>query len=725
MGNINATKKNSTISNNSQIKIIVVDLDPQFNHAVNHHFQQVLLNFPDAPIQIEVRCGKLCQNVCFYSSTNVLLGETKQAKQTSTSASTAIIFGGNSAGVPSGNAQKSIQSTFPEAFEEIQLAIKEQYGSKWDQARWSTGDVYHSRDHDLITNNGNKSTLCLISATVFPRDATSELENTRLIFCNALKRALTCNKTRIITHGLGVFTGHPNPEAFGEAMSLGLADFIADTFGDNANGVGSGGSSSCSSSCSNDKTGGGSSNSNDYKKTNSYNTDTNSNTNSSFHQIANTTNTTSKTTSKTTPNTTTNTTTNTTNTTTTTTNDTTNDTTASKTNQILLICRDCTKQFEFTIKEQETYKQNGWTNKPGRCLTCRSLRAAKKLKTNTNNNNSNSKLQIDSEESTDSKVQNKIPRSNATGTRMGVVVALTTPSPLNDSQHLPSPLQQIQHKFSYDIKTYQFNLLLYQMFQLAKLPDGGYLPDLIDANNFKQISCTLSQLHKTLEHFVGRTNSSPFHKAWKSIMSPSSPWKGFDGDCKFKSMENRQDLFHSFQQTLHQFVRTVVAKVLNCGPDDILYQRKPTLRVVVPSVKAVGHPHVDYDYHHQPGEINIWIPVTNVYGTNTLYSESKPGQKDFKPFVCNNGEAVSFWGNQCTHYTVPNETDVTRVSLDFRVIEKKRFNTNFVDSRGMETYFRVGEYYKDSAESIDGKEVDGVEKEEEMEFLGSLMHEST
>ena len=413
-----------------------------------------------------------------------------------------------------------------------------------------------------------------------------------------------------------------------------------------------------------------------------------------------------------------------------TTNDTTNDTTASKTNEILLICRDCTKQFEFTIKEQETYKQNGWTNKPGRCLTCRSLRAAKKLKTNTNNNNSNFKLQIDSEESTDSKVQNKIPRSNATGTRMGVVVALTTPSPLNDSQHLPSPLQQIQHKFSYDIKTYQFNLLLYQMFQLAKLPDGGYLPDLIDTNNFKQISRTLSQLHKTLEHFVGRTNSSPFHKAWKSIMSPSSPWKGFDGDCKFKSMENRQDLFHSFQQTLHQFVRTVVAKVLNCGPDDILYQRKPTLRVVVPSVKAVGHPHVDYDYHHQPGEINIWIPVTNVYGTNTLYSESKPGQKDFKPFVCNNGEAVSFWGNQCTHYTVPNETDVTRVSLDFRVIEKKRFNTNFVDSRGMETYFRVGEYYKDSAESVDGKEVDGgggkeEEMEEEMEFLGSLMHEST
>ncbi len=40
----------------------------------------------------------------------------------------------------------------------------------------------------------------------------------------------------------------------------------------------------------------------------------------------------------------------------------------------ILVCRDCNKQFTFTIGEQEFYAQKGLQNEPRRCPECRSVR---------------------------------------------------------------------------------------------------------------------------------------------------------------------------------------------------------------------------------------------------------------------------------------------------------------------------------------------------------------
>ena len=99
--------------------------------------------------------------------------------------------------------------------------------------------------------------------------------------------------------------------------------------------------------------------------------------------------------------------------------------------------------------------------------------------------------------------------------------------------------------------------------------------------------------------------------------------------------------------------------------------------------------------------MNIWIPVTPTYGSNTLYAESSPGANDFEPFVCQPGEAVKFWGNQCLHHTVPNTETATRISFDLRVIQKSKYNTKFVDRRGKVPGFVVPHYYMDSSVSDD------------------------
>lgn len=39
-----------------------------------------------------------------------------------------------------------------------------------------------------------------------------------------------------------------------------------------------------------------------------------------------------------------------------------------------LICRDCGKEFIFSVQEQQFFAEKGFQNEPARCLTCRKAR---------------------------------------------------------------------------------------------------------------------------------------------------------------------------------------------------------------------------------------------------------------------------------------------------------------------------------------------------------------
>ena len=79
---------------------------------------------------------------------------------------------------------------------------------------------------------------------------------------------------------------------------------------------------------------------------------------------------------------------------------------------------------------------------------------------------------------------------------------------------------------------------------------------------------------------------------------------------------------------------------------------------------------------YQASEINVWLPLTRVYGANTLWAESVPGKGDFRPFDLAYGQAAVFYGNRCRHYTMANTTPTTRVSVDFRVVPGQRFEAD-------------------------------------------------
>ncbi|WP_244833081.1 zinc-ribbon domain-containing protein [Clostridium sp. BJN0001] len=43
-----------------------------------------------------------------------------------------------------------------------------------------------------------------------------------------------------------------------------------------------------------------------------------------------------------------------------------------------LVCKDCGKEFVFTVGEQEFYKEKGFENDPVRCPECRKKRKAQR-----------------------------------------------------------------------------------------------------------------------------------------------------------------------------------------------------------------------------------------------------------------------------------------------------------------------------------------------------------
>ena len=90
--------------------------------------------------------------------------------------------------------------------------------------------------------------------------------------------------------------------------------------------------------------------------------------------------------------------------------------------------------------------------------------------------------------------------------------------------------------------------------------------------------------------------------------------------------------------------------------------------------RSLGRFHCDAQYGHQDGEINFWMPLTLLHDTSTLWGETEPMKEDYYPFRPEIGELMQFPGTNCRHFTKPNVSGKTRVSLDFRCSTRSCFD---------------------------------------------------
>ncbi|KAI8613899.1 hypothetical protein BC830DRAFT_428702 [Chytriomyces sp. MP71] len=114
------------------------------------------------------------------------------------------------------------------------------------------------------------------------------------------------------------------------------------------------------------------------------------------------------------------------------------------------------------------------------------------------------------------------------------------------------------------------------------------------------------------------------------------------------------------------------------------YQCPPSLRIHPSGSPLFTRPHRDLEYGHQPGEVNLWLPLTDTKhppDAATLHVETRVTEDgdhaDYAPVRLAVGQMLMFHGVVRHHRVFPNATAGTRVSLDFRVAPSKCFDNGW------------------------------------------------
>lgn len=192
-------------------------------------------------------------------------------------------------------------------------------------------------------------------------------------------------------------------------------------------------------------------------------------------------------------------------------------------------------------------------------------------------------------------------------------------------------------KYKYDTEQYPFHKIVMEIFNINQL----------------------DQIHLTLENKLNipddpsKDQSTSFHKIF---------YKTYDDESS------------KFLDIYNNFVRDLINT--HFKNQKMCYQTKPTFRVQVPNNIAVAKWHKDKAYNHSSNEINIFLPLTDAFETNTIWAESEEDKGDFAPMNAKFGEYYIWNGANLNHGNKKNETGVSRVSIDFRIIPTEYFSYN-------------------------------------------------
>jgi hypothetical protein len=145
-------------------------------------------------------------------------------------------------------------------------------------------------------------------------------------------------------------------------------------------------------------------------------------------------------------------------------------------------------------------------------------------------------------------------------------------------------------------------------------------------------------------------------------------------------------LFYRNISTIEPLYRLLLHSALGDKAGQFYVQKVPTFRVHLRNSRAVGTWHRDREFGHDPSEVNYWVPLTRAFGSNTLWIENTEVPASY-------GDIIVFDGANLLHGNEINDTDISRVSLDFRTIPRARYQPREDRSVSYRLRFRLGEYW--------------------------------
>lgn len=183
-------------------------------------------------------------------------------------------------------------------------------------------------------------------------------------------------------------------------------------------------------------------------------------------------------------------------------------------------------------------------------------------------------------------------------------------------------------------------------YDLAKYNFAKIIADYLEVNDLSALEASLSSNNGTSQNslYKNMEQSVAYKKLYESLNSANGSL---------------------FYDTYKRFIQEVIRPEYD---EPILYQKKPTHRILFLDTPGVSRFHRDRDYGHSTAEINYFVPQTKAFGTNTVWIESTEGAKDFTPMDVEVGQFARFNGASLEHGAKENKTGKSRVSFDFRII---------------------------------------------------------
>jgi hypothetical protein len=101
-------------------------------------------------------------------------------------------------------------------------------------------------------------------------------------------------------------------------------------------------------------------------------------------------------------------------------------------------------------------------------------------------------------------------------------------------------------------------------------------------------------------------------------------------------------------------------------------QFPPSIRCHLAGAGTASAFHRDGDpkYGVSPQSLNLWIPLTRVWGTNSIHIEETVDSGIYRPVALQPGEMLVFDAYHLMHGSYPNNTPLSRISLDIRFVPK-------------------------------------------------------
>jgi hypothetical protein len=162
-----------------------------------------------------------------------------------------------------------------------------------------------------------------------------------------------------------------------------------------------------------------------------------------------------------------------------------------------------------------------------------------------------------------------------------------------------------------------------------------------------------------------------------------------------------------FNEVYYNFINKYIKPLYSMNGKKIVVQKTPNLRISLPNLTAIGKHsyenendnviglHKDADFGHHEDEINVIVPITKMFDTNSIYYEpyieSNISTDNYLNLNLDTDEFFIEKFNKLRHFNKINNTNVTRMSLDFRIIPYEKYMNNLDFFK--DTKFEIGKYY--------------------------------